>query len=386
MNGRERLFLSVASQLDRKAKLAAAFWGVRAAYLSGSAPFSALSLKAKKALRTKGNPAIRMNDLFKARPSELPIIKAKYPHLARFAREIDYPHDMWWSDSSVPVEAKPSTIRENWSSARSLALKAEAIDLGQDDEGDDSIVARNQEEREELIALIENQRATGEDQWNETYEIGDLHHERPWRCRFKNPYPVLESEASFSARGSNDDLDEIFGEEPKDPRSESLPWEKLRQWTADKFESYFLENGMKAMVPSGDFFISDDEKWAGHMFSVPLVTEEFTGRPIRGGFVTRARFFEERDRLMKGLDTDYCEMPVSRKFRHKTGPEIHAMGYVRDYRGWSEKQAPGNMELPPKTVVTNPAAPEKPRLKRGQKHVVISHRSDGSTFECAPSF
>lgn len=366
MHPRERLFLEVANRLARKANRAAAFWGVRAAYLGGTTPYSALSAQDQAILRTKGNPAIRMNDLFLVRPSELPTIRKRYPELARFCREIDYPQDMWWSDPSVATEARPSSLRENWSSARSLALMGE-----QDEEDDevDEISARNQREREEIIALIENQRARGEDLWTET------------------EYPVLESQASFSARGSNDDLDDLFNEEPKDPRSEAIAFDKIRQWAPDRYESFFNENGLNAVAPSGDFFSDEDERFGEHhRFCVPLVTDEITNKPIRGGFVTRAMFFEERDRLLENMDSDYETLPVSRRFRHAKQDEILTKGFRRDYRGWNEKAAAGPLILPSKVCPANPAAPERPALKRGQRHVVIAHRSDGSVYECAPSY
>lgn len=444
MHPRERLFLAVAHRLQRKAARAAAYWGVRSAYLAGDTPFSALSDQDQAILKTKGNPAIRMNDLFKVSSAEMRIIQKRYPTrtrpdgreipgLCRWAREIDYPKDMWWSDSTTATESRPPVLRENWNAARSLALAGEALDLDEPDlmheseeEGilahpsdyseedvEAAIRSRNQREREEIINLLESQRSDrGNDYWTET------------------EYPVLESQASFSARGSNDDLDDLFGEEPRDDRGvNAARLEKLRQWQADRFEDFYESHGTEPFIddkgrihevvtgsilesreilrhpdpnligpqipevrviggrvaPSGDFF-GEDEKFEGHRFSTPLETDE-RGKPVRGGFVTRAMFFEERDRLLERLDSDYmCPAPKSVPF-YKAGrlPKGVALANAR-----GKKLAPPPLDLSvlrtAKPTHLNPAAPERPALKKGQRHVVIAHRSDGTVYECAPSY
>lgn len=384
---RQRLFLSTAARLARKADRAAAYWGVRSAYLAGTRPLSTLSSEDQAILKTRGNPAIRMNDLFKATSREIKLIHLHHPTLSRWAREIDYPNDMWWSDPSMMQEAKPAQLRESWNSARSLAMAAEAADEDDaEDEIDEFVMTRNQSEREEIIALMEAMRARGEDNWTDT------------------EYPVRESQAYFSARGSNDNLDEMFGEEPKDPRTDVPAFDKLRQWAPDRFESFFNSHGtmedidknghiheivtttlLKRVVPSGDFFSGDDDqKFDGHWFTVPMVTDEFTGKVKRGGFVDRAMFFAERDRLTSWMGDDYFPLPVSKKFAHAKREEIVAKGLRRDYRGWNDKAPPGPMDLQPVQRTAQPA-PDRPRLRKGQRHVIVCHNPDGSSVLCAPS-
>ncbi len=372
--------MEVTAALSAKAGRAASFAGVASLLESGVIRLPRLDGQPQKLtngqrmatpkeiriLRSKGNAAIRMNDLFLCSINEQRMIRAKWPHLERWTRTIDYPKTLWWSDSDQPVQARTAGVRENWNAARSLALMASRLDgttkeeernefLEAEDGDDTAVVTRNQREREEMIALMEEGRVTsGEDYWTDT------------------EYPVLESQASFAARGSNDDLDELFGEEPKDQRGVAINrLEKSRQWRGSSVEEYFNET--RGIMPSGDAFaelFGED-----HPFAEPLETDAITNKPTKGQFVEAADFFEARDRLLlSGLQSDYTASDMSTDLRPLKAQEIAERGFRKSYRGW-ELPGPGAMDT---TVLTtarphlNPAAPTRPHLKKGQKWVVVN--------------
>ena len=378
MSTRVDLFLAITGRLAAKCSRAASFFGVRIKYLAGEP----LTHQERKILKSKGNPAIRMNDLFLVTNKELAYISENWPDRVKFCRVRDYHPSEWWQDPDRMVDTRPAMIRESWSSARSLALMSDRLDGGEshtptlaearewdtgatdqelieaygivvDDDQEDTIISRNQSEREDIVEeLNEFGYYQGEDSFTDT------------------EYPVLESQARFRVHGSNEDLDDLFGEEPRDDRGvNEARLEKTRQWRASHMEEMFQENPQLA-IPSGSFFT--EYFGPDHRFSVPLVTCPYTNKVLVGMFVTRRDFFEERDNLLEKLTSDYIPQPINRKFK---APDVQRMGLRRSYRGWETKAPPGPLALEwSANPHLNPPAPEKPALKKNQRWVAVAHK------------
>jgi hypothetical protein len=389
-NRKDALKASAAS-LQRRADRALQFWGVRSALLSDEIKMpphpdfiqyvKPLAKGQRYAtpneiavLRMKGNPAIRMNDLFRVTGREFTWLLTVAPsRITRWCRTLDYPKDMWWSDPDRPLDSRPSSIKENWNSARSLAIagatdhetqehhegsdeaaseagqaNCEMQEAGADDSATEGIATRNQGEREDLAEEIELNRPTavfGEDCWTDT------------------EYPVLESQASFMKRGSNDDLDDLYGEEPKDPRAETDSTisriQKGRGWRASRIEEAFQEGGIRTYHPAAHFMPSNAcEELFGDQ-PAPELDEE--GELKQGFFITRSEFFAQRDMMMEGIDSDY-ELSPAKLHGLKIG-EIMAKGGTRDYRGWHLKASPGKLDL---KKIRKADAKYKKALKCGQ--------------------
>jgi hypothetical protein len=132
---------SVSKTLSLKAANAAAYPAVKAAYLAGEFRFACLTgpttlgqgqrliTKEETAiLRTKGNPAIKMNDLVRLTRADFEHVAQHAPQYLTWCRAIDYSDSQWWSDCSRPVEAKRPSVYESWNSSRTLALMGERIE------------------------------------------------------------------------------------------------------------------------------------------------------------------------------------------------------------------------------------------------------------------
>ena len=99
---------SIAKTLSAKAARASAYAGVRAAYLGGEFRFASLTgpttlakgqrlITAEETaiLRTKGNPAIKMNDLCRLSRADFEHVQAKAPDYITWCRAIDYADSQW---------------------------------------------------------------------------------------------------------------------------------------------------------------------------------------------------------------------------------------------------------------------------------------------------
>ncbi len=368
-----------AANLQRRADRALRFWGVRSALLSEEIKLPPhpdfiqyvrpLAKGQRYAtpdeiaiLRMKGNPAIRMNDLFRVTNREFSWLLSVAPsRITRWCRTLDYPHDMWWSDTDRPVDSRPASIKENWNSARSLALVAtqheetsepqateqsddsvEEVDdssdlqTGDDDSASDGIVTRNQSEREELAEEVELDRPTvvfGEDYWTDT------------------EYPVLESQASFMSRGSNDDLDDLYGEEPRDTRDQTLMRIiKGRGWRASRVEEAFQEGGIRAYHPAAHFLPSNAcEELFGNQ---PAPVFDESGKLKQGFFISRSEYFAQRDMMLQAMDEEYNPKPGKRRSPGKLDLDVIRAADAR-FRA------------------SLPKAPAKPKLQKDQRWVGV---------------
>lgn len=401
---RKAALKATAAILQRKADRALQFWGVRSALLSEEIkvpphpdfiqyvkPLRKGQRYATPAeisiLRAKGNAAIRMNDLFRVTNREFSWLLSVAPsNVTRWCRTLDYPADMWWSDPDRPVDARPSSIKENWNSARSLTLAGSTdheqtqieeiaeemradeesaadptehdnagLDPQSGEDGDsatEGVVARNQGEREELAEEIDLDRpgsVFGEDYWTDT------------------EYPVLESQASFMSRGSNDDLDDLYGEEPRDERDQVLMrLIKGRGWRASRIEEAFQEASCKGFSPAGHFMPSNAlPELFGDEQPAPQFNEE--GKLVRGFFINRSEFFAQRDARLEALTWEYDPKPTKRR-----SPGPLDLDLIRKADAAFRASLPG--------------APIKPRLQRGQKWVGVIRGEIVKPSElCAPS-
>jgi hypothetical protein len=356
-----------AANLQRKADRALRFWGVRSALLSEAIKLPPhpdfiqyvrpLAKGQRYAtpdeiavLRMAGNPAIRMNDLFRVTNAEFRWLLGVAPsRITRWCRTLDYDPSMWWSDPDRPIDSRPVSIKENWNAARSLALTGERADEApnndvsedeelsspeehSDDDIGDVVVARNQGEREDLAEEVELDRPNivfGDDYWTDTQ------------------YPVLESQASFGARGSNDDLDDLYGEEPRDTRDATLMRIiKARGWRASRTEEQFQEAGIRAYHPTAHFLPSNAcEELFGEQ---PAPVFNDAGKLKQGFFISRSEFFAQRDMMLQNMDDEYKPKP-------------------------SKRRSPGALDLDlirkadDKHRQSLPVAAPKPRLTRGQR-------------------
>jgi hypothetical protein len=305
----------ISRTLALKASRAAAYPAVRAAYLAGEFRFACLNgptLLAKgqrlitseetDILRTKGNPAIRMNDLCRLTRADFEHVAKHAPQYLTWCRAIDYSDSQWWSDVTRPVDSKPAGIYESWNSSRTLALMGERIeaeDAAQseqdwaaailefcggvpEDDGTDEIQVAGGSEMQDIIEEVLLDRPAimqGEDYYTHT------------------DYPVLESQASFMARGSNEDLDDLFGEEPRDERGvQASQIERTRAWRASAQEEAFQESSVFRYskcghsLPSG---IEQVDELLGKETPAPKFGDD--GKLKEGFFLGRSEFFAQRD-------------------------------------------------------------------------------------------
>lgn len=360
-------------------------------------------------LRTKGNPAVKLNELFRIYPPELAWLTRNHPELLPLCRQQRYADDEWWRDPRRIDDAKPKFLSENWGQARSLALATSTVettdhaesqedqelgseeqksdeelpgavdtDQSAEDDATEGVAARNQDEREDLIAEIESLRSVQGEDWGDP------------------EYPVLEAQARFSVRGSNDDLDDLFGEEPKDPRTFVENNIRLQTWSANgmmgrmenarqgarqKFEkrkidfkrdaegriidwTYDTEGELipwqsanKDLVPNSAL----PEGCRGQ--DLPEVEEiDRQGRPRKrpAFFVTRQEFFASLD------EQEHHREAINRLKKRKRTPGREPLRH--EHPLFQERLLASRFHV-------NPSAPEKPRLKKGQKHLIVAHKA-----------
>jgi rubrerythrin len=316
---------SVSKTLSLKAANAAAYPAVKAAYLAGEFRFACINgptvlakgqrliTKEETAiLRTKGNPAIKMNDLVRLTRADFEHVAQHAPQYLTWCRAIDYSDSQWWSDVSRPVEAKRPSVYESWNSSRTLALMGERI------EAEDAA----QSEQDWAAAILEFCGGVPEDELETTDEIQvsggsemqDLIEEvlldRPAIMQGEDyythtEYPVLESQASFMAHGSNEDLDDLFGEEPRDDRGvQAAQIERTRAWRASAQEEAFQESSVFRYskcghsLPSG---IDPVNEMLGEETPAPKFDD--SGKLKEGFFLGRSEFFAQRDHNHSALFT-----------------------------------------------------------------------------------
>jgi hypothetical protein len=357
-----------AKLLEAKANCAWDFDPVRSLLLSGAIRFPRVdgtptplakgqrlvTAHERKVLATKGNAAIKMNDLFRLTREEFLYVQANAPqHIKRWVRMVDYDPDLWWAPDHV--EAQAPSLRENWNAARSLALMGEHLDQTAEAETENDIEdalpsehtdddvdcirprdALGREDSAEVTDTVRLPIMTGEDNWTDT------------------EYPVLESQASFMARGSNDDLDELFGEEPRDTREQmEMRITKARGWRASKVEEAYQESSVKSRHPCAHVRPSNSLPEIFGDQPSPKFNE--SGKLTAGFFISRSEFFAQRDMMLENMDSEYNPKP-------------------------SKRRSPGPMDLElirhldAGPTAANPAAPDRPYLKKGQKHLIVRHR------------
>lgn len=244
-----------------------------------------------KLLRARGSVSIKMNDLFRVSYAEEAWLKANHPNLLRYVRTKRYPEDQWIEDR--PSVEKPAQIRAIWMHARPLDE-----DIEEQEEAEEQGDADTTEEVERLRPGM----VRGENLWTDT------------------EYPVLEADMLFMVRTSRDDLDDLFGEEPKDPRAEdeSSLITARRMWRASPQEEAMQESTAfsrrfdAAVLPSG-----------------PAVEELFGETPEPGQeggfFISRAEYFAQRDQNTSALFSPEYE----RKPMKKAAPARIAWSVVR---------------------------------------------------------
>lgn len=320
----------MSKKLTAKAARAAAYPAVRAAYLAGEFRYPAANGKTvlkkgqrlitkeeRKILLTRGNPAIKMKDLCRLTRADYELVMAKAPQHGRWCRCFDYSRNEWWSDCSRPVEAKRASIYESWNSARTLALMSDRADEEEEEEAEahwaeawssflgeegeapdeessvtDEVIVRDGAEMQDLLEEVLLDRPNvlqGEDYWTDT------------------EYPVLESQASFMPRGSNDDLDDIFGEEPRDERGcMAAHIERTRGWRASSQEEAFAESSCHKYHPCARSLPSGIEPVDEHMGKEtppPKYSEE--GKLVSGFFMGRSEYFAQKEENMRMFDSQY---------------------------------------------------------------------------------
>lgn len=314
---------SVSKALSLKAARAAAYPAVRAAYLGGEFRFASkvgptllqpgqrlITAEETAILRTKGNPAIKMNDLCRLSRADFEHVAQNAPQYLTWVRAIDYSDSQWWSDVTRPVDSKPAAIYESWNSSRTLALMGERIeaeDAAQseqdwaaailefcggvpEDDGTDEIQVAGGGEMQDLVEEVLLDRPAifqGEDYYVDT------------------EYPVLESQASFMARGSNEDLDDLFGEEPRDDRGvQAAQIERTRAWRASAQEEAFQESSVFRYSKCGHSLPSGIEpvnELLGQETPAPKFDD--SGKLKEGFFLSRGEFFAQRDENHSALFT-----------------------------------------------------------------------------------
>lgn len=308
---------ATAKALSLKASRAAAYPAVRAAYLAGEFKFASkvgptllqtgqrlITAEETAILRTKGNPAIKMNDLCRLSRADFEHVQKNAPQYITWCRAIDYSDSQWWSDVTRPVDSKPAGIYESWNSSRTLALMGERI------EAEDNA----QSEQDWAAAILEfcggvpedELETTDEIQVNGGSEMQDLIEkvllDRPAIMQGEDyythtEYPVLESQASFMARGSNEDLDDLFGEEPRDERGvQAAQIERTRAWRASAQEEAFQESSVFRYSKCGHSLPSGIEpvnELLGQETPAPKFDD--SGKLREGFFLGRSEFFAQRD-------------------------------------------------------------------------------------------